>query len=80
MQVCTFVLFLVGDQRKDHGRVSVLTLLRGIAANVEYLASDPKLKFLEYSYFVGSAQIIIDEQGVTLENRQSIVVTPEVAE
>ncbi|RKU46354.1 hypothetical protein DL546_001778 [Coniochaeta pulveracea] len=48
------------------------------AANVEYLASDPKLKFLEYSYFVGSAQIIIDEQGVTLGNRQSIVLTPPV--
>jgi hypothetical protein len=51
-----------------------------IAARVEYLVSDPRLKFLEHSYIVGNAQIIIDEQGVTIENRQSIVLTPKAAE
>lgn len=44
------------------------------AANDEYLASDPKLKILKYSYFVARAQITIDEQDVTPENRQSIVL------
>ncbi|KAL2831377.1 hypothetical protein BDW59DRAFT_130693 [Aspergillus cavernicola] len=50
------------------------------AARTEYLVSDPKLKFLESSFFVGNAQIIIDENGVTIENRQSIVITPKIKE
>jgi hypothetical protein len=50
------------------------------AARVEYLVSDPKLKFLEHNFIVGNAQIIIDEQGVTIENRQSILLTPKAAE
>ncbi|KAG8163843.1 hypothetical protein KVR01_005761 [Diaporthe batatas] len=46
------------------------------AARTEYLVSDPKLKFLESSFIVGSAQVIVDQTGVTIENRQSIVTTP----
>jgi hypothetical protein len=50
------------------------------AARVEYLVSDPKLKFLEHAFVVGNAQIIINEQGVTIENRQSILLTPKETE
>lgn len=53
---------------------------RTTAARVEYLVSDPRLKFLEHSFVVGNARIIIDELGVTIENRQSIVLTPKGAE
>ena len=50
----------------------------GEAAKSEYIVSDPKLKFLENSILVGNAQIIVDETGVTVENRQSLVVPTEV--
>lgn len=40
------------------------------------MVSDPKLKFLESSIVVGSAQVSIDETGVTIENRQSLLLTP----
>ncbi|KAJ5736901.1 uncharacterized protein N7483_002026 [Penicillium malachiteum] len=50
------------------------------AARIEYLVNDPKPKFLENSFLVGNAQVIIDETGVTIENRQSIVLTPTIQE
>ncbi|CAN8104618.1 unnamed protein product [Discula destructiva] len=50
------------------------------AAKTEYLVTDPALKFLENSYLVGSAQIIVDQNGVTIENRQSLVTTPKIDE
>jgi hypothetical protein len=46
------------------------------AARTEYIVSDPRLKFLESSFIVGNAQVIIDQNGVTIENRQSLVLTP----
>jgi len=55
-------------------------MLVDTAERAEYLVSDSKLKFLEHSFVVGNAQIIIDEKGVTIENRQSILLTPKAAE
>ncbi|KAI5867268.1 hypothetical protein GGS23DRAFT_547604 [Durotheca rogersii] len=47
-----------------------------ITAKAEYIVSDPKLKFLETSILVGNARVLIDpETGVTIENRQSIVLS-----
>ncbi|KAI1879708.1 hypothetical protein JX265_002662 [Neoarthrinium moseri] len=45
-----------------------------ITAKAEYIVSDPKLKVLENSILVGNASAIVDANGVTIENRQSIVV------
>ncbi|KAK8037114.1 hypothetical protein PG991_001428 [Apiospora marii] len=49
-------------------------------ARTEYLVSDPKLKFLESTMLVGNARVIVDQTGVTIENRQSIVVATAVDE
>ncbi|KAI1387730.1 uncharacterized protein F4822DRAFT_291171 [Hypoxylon trugodes] len=48
-----------------------------IPAKSEYIVSDPKLKFLESSVLVGNARVIVDETGVTVENRQSLVLATE---
>ncbi|KAI0132732.1 hypothetical protein BJ170DRAFT_615143 [Xylariales sp. AK1849] len=45
-----------------------------ITAKAEYIVSDPKLKFLESSILVGNVRAVIDANGVTIENRQSIVL------
>ncbi|KAF3011503.1 hypothetical protein E8E14_008157 [Neopestalotiopsis sp. 37M] len=45
-----------------------------ITAKCEYIVSDPKLKFLENNVLVGNARAIVDANGVTIENRQSIVL------
>ncbi|KAI1842801.1 hypothetical protein JX266_010977 [Neoarthrinium moseri] len=45
-----------------------------ITAKAEYIVSDPRLKVLENSILVGNASAIVDANGVTIENRQSIVV------
>jgi hypothetical protein len=39
--------------------------------------SDPRLEFLESSFIVGNAQVIMDQNGVTIENGQSLVLTPK---
>ncbi|KUI54198.1 hypothetical protein VP1G_10660 [Cytospora mali] len=63
------------DADGKHGRVN----FRGIA-QTEYLVADPKLRFLESSFIVGSAQVLGHENGVNIQNRQSLVITPKVSE
>ncbi|KAK7920439.1 hypothetical protein PG985_008461 [Apiospora marii] len=55
-------------------------LIYTTVARTEYLVSDPKLKFLESTMLVGNARVIVDQTGVTIENRQSIVVATAVDE
>ncbi|KAH9209735.1 hypothetical protein DL95DRAFT_476503 [Leptodontidium sp. 2 PMI_412] len=44
------------------------------------VVADPALKFLENSVFVGNSRMIVDEQGVSIEVRQSLVVASTDAE